>query len=104
MKLIVATSQFPISADIRANLRHVLEQMRSARAQGARVIHFPEAALSGYAGSDFDSYVDFDWDLLAEATQHVLERAVAFHLWVILGTAPSVSCAPQTAQQPLHYQ
>jgi predicted amidohydrolase len=64
MKLSVATCYFPVDADVRRNTQHVLHQMRTARAGGADVAHFPEAALSGYAGSDCSSYHGFDWTLL----------------------------------------
>ena len=47
MKLIVATCQFPVDADIRNNTGYVLRQMRHAKARGADVAHFPEASLSG---------------------------------------------------------
>ena len=60
-RLTVATCQFPVAADVERNGRHVMRQMRSARERGADLAHFPEACLSGYAGSDFDSYDGFDW-------------------------------------------
>ncbi len=49
----IATCQFPVSADIAANLRYITRQMSLASQRGARVAHFPEGALSGYAGTDF---------------------------------------------------
>jgi predicted amidohydrolase len=60
MKLTVATCQFPTSSDIRGNLAHVLDQVRTARARDADVAHFPEACLSGYAGIDMPSHEGFD--------------------------------------------
>src|SRR5690348_16649122 len=63
----VATCQFPVSADIEANLRFVKRQMTVAASRGARAAHFPEGALSGYAGTDFASFDGFGWDRLAEA-------------------------------------
>jgi predicted amidohydrolase len=86
MKLTVATCQFPVDADMRRNLRYVSRQLRAAEERGAHVAHFPEACLSGYAGVDFPSYQGFDWDLLQECTQRVLELARHFRLWVILGS------------------
>ena len=56
MKLIVATCQFPVDADIQRNTEYVLRQMRDARARSTDVAHFPEACLSGYAGVDFATY------------------------------------------------
>jgi deaminated glutathione amidase len=86
MKLTVATCQFPISADIRRNLRYVSRQIRVASNRGADVAHFPEACLSGYAGADFVSFEGFDWALLEGCTQEVLDLAREHHTWVILGS------------------
>lgn len=86
MKLTVATCQFPVDADIRRNLQYVLRQIRTAQDRGAHVAHFPEACLSGYAGVDFPSLKSFDWALLHECTQRVLDVARQCRLWVILGS------------------
>jgi predicted amidohydrolase len=83
----VATCQFPVGADIRANVRFVKRQLRVARERGADVAHFPEGALSGYAGSDFASFDGFDWDLLKAATLEVLRHARRLGIWVVLGSA-----------------
>ncbi len=66
--LTVATCQFPVSADIGANLHRVKRQMVTASRRGARVAHFPEGALSGYAGTDFETFAGFGWDRLGEVT------------------------------------
>ena len=86
MRLTVATCQFPVDSDIRRNLRYVSRQIRTAKDRGAHVAHFPEASLSGYAGVDFPSHEGFDWTLLRESTQRVLDLARQFHIWVILGS------------------
>jgi deaminated glutathione amidase len=91
MRLVIATSYFPIRADIRSNLRYVLEHMREARRRGAHVVHFPEACLSGYAGADFESYAGFDWKLLEDSTQRVLDEAGAVGIWVLLGSTHKLS-------------
>ena len=87
MKLTVATCQFPISSDVRNNLRYVVRQVRTAKDRGADVAHFPEACLSGYAGTDFASFEGFDWSLLEECTRKVLDLARELSMWVILGSA-----------------
>jgi predicted amidohydrolase len=69
--LMVAMCQFPVSADIGANLHHVKRQMVMASERGARVAHFPEGSLSGYAGTDFETFVGFDWDRLHDATADI---------------------------------
>jgi len=87
----VATCQFPVTDQIRANLTFIQRQMRAAKKLGADVVHFPEAALSGYAGTDFESFASFDWDELRQATADVLERARDIGVWVVLGSAHRLS-------------
>jgi predicted amidohydrolase len=86
MKLTVATCQFPVDSDMRRNLQYVSRQIRAARDRGAHVAHFPEACLSGYARVDFPSLNGFDWDLLHECTQQIIDLARQCRLWVILGS------------------
>ncbi|GAA4620553.1 carbon-nitrogen hydrolase family protein [Saccharopolyspora hordei] len=83
----VATCQFPVSADVRSNADHIARQMREARQRGADVAHFPEGALSGYAGVDFRSFDGFDWELLRSATSELLDLARELRIWVVLGSA-----------------
>lgn len=90
-RLVVATCQFPVSGDPRRNLRWVERQMRAARARGAHVAHFPECALSGYAGPDLASYDGYDWDVLRAACERVLELARELRLWAVLGSAHRLS-------------
>ena len=85
--LTVATCQFPVSADVGANLRYVRRQMSTAARHGARVAHFPEGALSGYAGTDLDSFAGYPWHQLRDATTEVAELARQLRLWVVLGSA-----------------
>jgi predicted amidohydrolase len=87
MRLTVATCQFPIGSDVRKNFGYVSRQVGTARERGADVAHFPEGALSGYAGADFASFEGFDWDLLRECTEGVLDLARRLHIWVVLGSA-----------------
>lgn len=91
MKLIVATCQFPISADIRSNLQYVSQQMTAAKNCGAQVAHFAEACLSGYAGTDFPSYQGFDWALLEACTHQILALARQLQIWVVLGSSHHLS-------------
>ncbi len=87
MKLAVATCQFPVDRDIRANLGWIKRQMNEARSRGAHVAHFPECCLTGYAPIDFKSFAKYDWDLLATCTQRVMALACELGLWVILGSS-----------------
>lgn len=87
----VATCQFPVSADVGANLRYIVRQLRLAKSRAADVAHFPEGALSGYVGSDFDNFEGFDWDALRQATGRVLDLAGELEMWVVVGSAHRLS-------------
>ena len=47
-KILVATCQFPVSRDIKANADWIRKQMREAHEQNADVVHFPETAFFHY--------------------------------------------------------
>jgi deaminated glutathione amidase len=83
----VAACQFPVSADISANLGFIKRQMQTAKERGADVAHFPEGALSGYAGTDFGTFAGFDWARLRQATSEIMEYARRLRIWVVLGSA-----------------
>jgi predicted amidohydrolase len=87
MALTVATCQFAVSSDVAANLTAVCDLMQAAKARGADVAHFPEAALSGYAGVDFPSFEGFDWPALKAATLAAADMARQLSLWMVLGSA-----------------
>lgn len=61
--------------------------MARATERGARVAHFPEGALSGYAGTDFPSFDGFDWETLRQATAAIARLARELGVWVVLGSA-----------------
>jgi len=101
MKLRVATCQFPIGSDVSKNLKYVARQIRVARDRGADVAHFPEACLSGYAGTDFSSFEGFDWALLEECAHKVLDLARELRIWVVLGSAHRLT-APHKPHNSLY--
>ena len=74
MRLNIATCQFPVSDDIRKNQHYVLSQMKMAKRKRADIVHFPECALGGYAGTDFKSFSGYDWEYLRHATKTVIEN------------------------------
>lgn len=87
MKLRVATSQFPVDSSVQRNAGFIVKQMKQARDAGAHVIHFSEAALSGYAGTDFPSFRSFDWQLLESCSSRIIDLASELKLWVVLGSS-----------------
>src|SRR5689334_17920641 len=85
-KITVASCQFPVSADIHANLKWITKQMTEAKTKKATIVHFPECALSGYPGTDMTSIDNFNWKELGVATDSILSLAKKLQLWVILGS------------------
>jgi predicted amidohydrolase len=86
-RLAVATCQFSVSADIAGNAAQIKGQMTRASRGAARVAHFPEGALSGYAGTDFSTFDGFDWDALRQATDDIAGHARSLGIWLVLGSA-----------------
>lgn len=84
--LSIAGCQFSIEADVAHNLDCIRAQIAEAAERGARVVHFPEAAISGYAGVDIESTSVLDWDLLRRATEEVCRTAAKHKVWVLLGS------------------
>lgn len=80
----IASCQFSVSGDIRANGESICQLLRQAAEAGAEAIHFSECALSGYAGADFEDFEDFDWDLLRDKTREIMALAAELGVWVIL--------------------
>lgn len=91
MRMTIATCQFPVSSDIKKNQKYIIKQMKEAKEKGADVAHFPEAALSGYAGTDMSSLEGFDWELLKKCTEEILGIAGELRIWVVLGTTHPLS-------------
>ncbi|MCA9118005.1 MAG: carbon-nitrogen hydrolase family protein [Planctomycetaceae bacterium] len=87
----VATCQFPIEAEIRRNRRHILRQIDTAAVGGADVVHFPECALSGYAGVDIPDCAAIDWDELLSATRDIQAAAKQHGVHVLLGSTHQLS-------------
>ena len=61
--------------------------MHQAKTRGAHLLHTSEASLSGYAGVDFATFDDFDWDLLRHETTALCRLARELELWLVLGSA-----------------
>ena len=86
-KLRIATCQFPVSANPTENAKYVADFMRAAAKQGAHLLHTSEASLSGYAGCDFKTFANYDWDALRQATTGLRALAKELKMWLVLGSA-----------------
>jgi len=86
-----ATCQFPVSSSIGRNAGRMQQMIESAAQQGAHVVHFPESALSGYAGTHFESWDGFDWKTLLDESERLRALAKRHALWILFGSAHRLS-------------
>jgi predicted amidohydrolase len=83
----VAVTQPTASPDPRRNGEVTRQLMRTAAAQGARLVLFPEGHLSGYAKEQVPDFTVMNWPAVREETQAVAELAAELGVWVVLGSA-----------------
>jgi deaminated glutathione amidase len=90
-KMRIASCQFPVSSDIKANYEYIEVQMTEAKLKKADVVHFSECALSGYPGEDMKSLDNFNWTELHQMTDSIISLADKLNIWVILGSLHRLS-------------
>lgn len=90
-RLLLATCQFPVSADVAANAEWIHKQLRQAHALHADIVHFSECALSGYVGVDHKTLDNFDWAKQRKKLELILSLADELDLWVVLGCVHRLS-------------
>jgi predicted amidohydrolase len=83
--IIIATAQSRISTDVRENGSEIRALMQQARERGAAIVHFPEAALSGYTKSQIRDWDVVDWEGLLREKRLVADCARQLRLWVVVG-------------------
>ena len=81
-----AACQFPVSGCIKSNRDYIVDIAKDAAGNGCDIVHFPETALSGYAGVDFSSLTGFDWSSLSMYTRDIMTWAEKLGIWIILGS------------------
>jgi deaminated glutathione amidase len=89
-KVVIASCQFPVSSHISENYEWIKTQIIEAKLKKADIVHFPECALTGYPGKDI-TLDNFDWKLLNEKTDSVLNLAKQLKIWVVLGSIHKLS-------------
>lgn len=87
----VATCQFAVNDSIFLNSLTIQNYIHKAKRNAADIVHFPECALSGYAGTDFESFEGFDWDLLKKEMESIMALAGQLRIWVVLGSSHRLS-------------
>jgi len=90
-KLKVATCQFPVSGSIRSNANYIKRFIKEAALNRVDIVHFSEAALSGYLPKDIPSFESFNWDDLRAETHSIMSLARKHNIWIILGSAHYIS-------------
>lgn len=91
LKIRIASCQFPISDNINQNYKWIEKQVIESKLKKADVVHFPECALSGYPGTDFQAMDGFDWNKLHAATDSILLLAKDLEIWIVLGSIHQLS-------------
>ncbi len=81
----IATVQCRVSGDVRRNGRLARNAISRAAQAGARLVHFPEAALSGYVKSQITSWDAVDWAALADEAGRTADLAGRLGVWVVIG-------------------
>ncbi|MCP2324424.1 putative amidohydrolase [Hamadaea flava] len=87
-RLRIATVQSPVTINPAANGATLRDLMRRAYDEGARLVHMPEGAVSGYVGGDKPYYRgwDIDWKPLGTELDEIAELAAGLGLWVVAGS------------------
>src|SRR5512133_1573881 len=84
----VATCQFAECYSPARNAARVIAYMQSAKDDGAHLVHFHEAAMTGYLALKGAPPLDAGyWAGLANATRAICDQARRLKLWVVLGSA-----------------
>lgn len=83
----IATCQFAVGESVPRNARAIRQFLKKAKKAGAEIVHFSECALSGYVGTDFPSFEEYDWAQLKDETQSIMSLAAELGLWVVLGSS-----------------
>lgn len=87
----VATCQFAVGASVEWNVQEMLRLVEQAAAGGAHVVHFPEAALTGYAGGDVDDLSALDWQAVTSASRALCAAAREHGVWLVFGSTHRLS-------------
>jgi predicted amidohydrolase len=87
----VATVQFAVGDSLIRNSKRIQDYMTKAAKAKADIVHFPECALCGYAGTDILSLDGYDWPGLDEQTGRIAELAGKLGIWAAVGTMHRVN-------------
>ncbi|GAB5388895.1 MAG: carbon-nitrogen hydrolase family protein [Alphaproteobacteria bacterium] len=92
----IAAAQFDISGSISSNIAWIEKLARRAAEHKARLVVFPEAAITGYAPMHLPSPDQVNWAFLEEAKTQLCALAADLGLWLVIGSMSK----PQQDQAP----
>jgi predicted amidohydrolase len=81
----IAAAASLVTPSVAENGAHLRDLMTQAREGGARLIHFPEGALSGYVKAQIFDWAAVDWRLLRAELDEMAAHARRLGLWTVLG-------------------
>lgn len=81
----IGAFQFPVTADLSKNRQYILDGMRQAAQQGARLLIFPECSLTGYPGEDLESQGEIDFSAANDALAGLADRSAELRLTTVFG-------------------
>jgi deaminated glutathione amidase len=82
----IAIANPSIDRDVRANSSRIRETIVAAKNAGARLVLFPEAALSGYVKSEIVNWNDVDWSSLQAELDDICAVAKQEKVFVVVGS------------------
>ncbi|MFZ5949252.1 MAG: carbon-nitrogen hydrolase family protein [Candidatus Rifleibacteriota bacterium] len=86
----IAMAQTYIQSDIIENCHAIEKAIKTAAEKGARLLHLPEGALSGYVKSQITGWSDFDWQGFESSISRICEAAASKRIWVVVGGVKSL--------------
>lgn len=82
---IAAVQMTPRIGDLSRNRHEILRSMREARVNGARLVAFPECALSGYCFENAVEAIESAEPIPGPSTQRVAAACAELKIWSIFG-------------------
>ncbi|MFE2374522.1 carbon-nitrogen hydrolase family protein [Streptomyces sp. NPDC059398] len=104
-KVRIAAAQSPVTTHPAVNATAARDLMVQAAAMGARLVHFPEGAISGYpSGGEAEEALrgwDINWSGLTEQLELIARLAGELRLWVVVGSSHRLA-APHLPHNSLY--
>jgi predicted amidohydrolase len=83
----IATAQCFVTGDVSANAANIVRQIETSAGAGARLISFPEGALSGYVKSEIASWDGVDWRGIEMGFDAICRCCASSHAFAVVGSA-----------------